>query len=125
MKTQCKEAIGHFSKLINILSKQKRYADIEKVTEDAAYRDKLMKEYKLPVSEYPDNSVRIVLWTCPICHGDYQYRICDRELDDKSCPYCCDKKILPEYNSFKVRHPEEMEEWDELANFLLVDQTIF
>lgn len=111
--------------MINILSKQKRYADIEKVTEDAAYRDKLMKEYKLPVSEYPDNSVRIVLWTCPICHGDYQYRICDRELDDKPCPYCCDKKILPGYNSFKVRHPEEMEEWDELANFLLVDQTIF
>lgn len=47
MKTQCEEAIDHFSKLINMLSKQKRYADIEKVTEDAAYRDKLMKEYKL------------------------------------------------------------------------------
>lgn len=47
MKTQCEEAIDYFSKLINMLSKQKRYADIENVTEDAAYRDKLMKEYKL------------------------------------------------------------------------------
>ena len=72
-------------------------------------------------SEYLRSSRHKALWTCPICHGDYQYRICDRELDDKSCPYCCDKKILPGYNSFKVRHPEEMEEWDELANFLLVD----
>ena len=64
-------------------------------------------------SEYLRSSRHKALWTCPICHGDYQYRICDRELDDKSCPYCCDKKILPGYNSFKVRHPEEMEEWDE------------
>lgn len=63
-------------------------------------------------SEYLRSSRHKALWTCPICHGDYQYRICDRELDDKSCPYCCDKKILPGYNSFKVRHPEEMEEWD-------------
>lgn len=41
------EGIKKFSKLINILSKEKRYDDIEKVTEDAAYRDLLMKEYKL------------------------------------------------------------------------------
>ena len=72
-------------------------------------------------SEYLRSSRHKALWTCPTCHGDYQYRICDRELDDKSCPYCCDKKILPGYNSFKVRHPEEMEEWDELGNYLLAD----
>lgn len=72
-------------------------------------------------SEYTRSSTHRALWTCPSCHGDYFYRICDREVDDDSCPYCCDKKILPGYNSFKVRHPEEMEEWDELANFLLVD----
>ena len=72
-------------------------------------------------SEYMKSSWYRALWTCPTCHGNYFYRICDREVDDDSCPYCCDKKILPGYNSFKVRHPEEMEEWDELANFLLVD----
>lgn len=85
----------------------------------------LKEEYstqnELPVSEYPANSVRIVLWTCPTCHGDYQYRIRDCELDDDSCPFCRDKKVLPGYNSFKARHPEEMEEWDELGNYLLAD----
>lgn len=72
-------------------------------------------------SEYTRSSPHKALWTCPTCHGDYPYRICDREVGDDSCPYCCDKKILSGYNSFKVRHPEEMEEWDELANFLLAD----
>lgn len=51
----------------------------------------LIKEYSLknevPISEYPVNSVHKVLWTCPTCHGDYLYRMCDREIGDDSCPY--------------------------------------
>ncbi|MCB7127536.1 MAG: zinc-ribbon domain-containing protein [Lachnospiraceae bacterium] len=33
-------------------------------------------------SEYTRSSPHKALWTCPTCHGDYLYRICDREVSD-------------------------------------------
>ncbi len=35
------------SKLVKLLMAEKRYADVEKVSEDPGYRDKLLKEFKL------------------------------------------------------------------------------
>ncbi len=41
------KGVDLMAKLVNILVKAKRFDDVEKVSEDPAYRDKLMKEYKL------------------------------------------------------------------------------
>ena len=65
----------------------------------------------MPISEYPVNSVHKVLWTCPTCHGDYLYRMCDREIGDDSCPYCRHKKILSGFNSFEDTDPDLAKEW--------------
>jgi rubrerythrin len=34
------------------------------------------------------------LWECPTCHGEYNARICDREVGDDSCPYCSNRKAF-------------------------------
>ena len=39
----------------------------------------------------------------------------------RDCPCCNDRKVYPGVNSFNVRRPDLMKEWDELANLLLVD----
>ena len=41
------EGFGLMSKLIDILMGENRYDDVKKVTKDTAYRDKLLKEYRL------------------------------------------------------------------------------
>lgn len=65
----------------------------------------------LPTSHYP------ALWHCPRCNGEYVFRIADREVDDDTCPYCRNKKVLPGFNSFKVRHPDLMDtEWADIEN---------
>ena len=68
------------------------------------------------------NSRNTALWKCPTCHGEYSYIIGDRKTGDDACPYCSDRKILPGYNSFKVKHPDLMEEWCWVENiFIEVD----
>ena len=41
------EGVDLMAKLIKILLAEKRYSDAEKASDDAEYRDKLLKEYKL------------------------------------------------------------------------------
>jgi DNA-directed RNA polymerase subunit RPC12/RpoP len=60
-----------------------------------------------------------VSWLCPTCNGEYNYPINTREIGDDSCPYCNGTKILYGYNSFKIKHPKLMEEWDHINNYLL------
>ena len=74
-----------------------------------------------PMSYYLPSSVTSVLWICPTCNGEYPYRIKDREIGDKSCPYCVGRKVLPGYNSFKAKHPDLMEHWDFINNYILAD----
>ena len=71
------------------------------------------------VSEFLKSNTYTALWNCPTCHGEYSARICDREVGDDNCPYCRNKKALPGYNSFKVKHMDLMEEWDFINNYLL------
>ena len=42
-----KEGVDLMAKLIKILLAEKKYSDVEKASDDAEYRDKLLKEYKL------------------------------------------------------------------------------
>lgn len=60
------------------------------------------------------------LWICPTCGGEYSAAIRDRELNDDSCPYCKNKKVLPGYNTVLARHPKLIkEEWCYAENILL------
>ena len=61
------------------------------------------------------------LWICPTCHGEYSYPIREREVNDDSCPYCKGTRVLPGYNSFEHKHPDLMEEWDHIDNYILCD----
>lgn len=60
-------------------------------------------------------------WTCPTCGGTFGVRIKDMVSGETGCPYCSGKKVLPGFNSFKVKHPDLMTEWDTIANYLLAD----
>ncbi len=62
-----------------------------------------------------------ISWQCQTCGGDYNYPINEREVGDDSCPYCKGTRILPGFNSFKIKHPDLMEEWDYINNYLLCD----
>lgn len=39
----------------------------------------------------------------------------------RDCPCCNDRKVYPGVNSFKVRRPDLMKEWDEIANYFSAD----
>lgn len=41
------EGVDLMAKLVKILLAGKKYSDVEKASDDAEYRDKLLKEYKL------------------------------------------------------------------------------
>ena len=77
-------------------------------------------EERMP-SEFTKENVYPAKWLCQTCGGEYQYPINRREVGDDSCPYCKGTKILPGYNSFKHNHPDLMEEWDFIDNYILCD----
>ena len=88
----------------------------------ASVDSKLASEWSLAnpdkPSEYLRTSPHKALWPCSTCHGEYEATYF---VNDCICPYCNEKKVLPGFNSFAVKHPDEMEEWDELANYILAD----
>lgn len=69
-------------------------------------------------------SPKRVYFKCPECGNETHRRITDAFFceDDGipalfKCPYCRNKKVLPGFNSFKVRHPDLMEsEWADIEN---------
>lgn len=52
-------------------------------------------------SEFTDNNCYQALWIYPTCHGEYAARICDHEVGDDSCPFCSNKKVLPDLTHLK------------------------
>ena len=68
--------------------------------------------------DYLPNSNYAALWICSVCKGEYTYPIKDRRIGDVVCPYCNDMKVLPGFNSFKVRQEKLMKEWEFKANYL-------
>lgn len=51
------------------------------------------------------------LWTCPVCHGDYLYRVSLRQLGDDSCPYCNKGRALPGVNTLDITDADLAKEW--------------
>ena len=60
-------------------------------------------------------------WLCPECGGMFTTEIRKFVAGDYDCPYCNEVKILPGLNSFKVKYPNLMKEWDWVSNYVLVD----
>lgn len=75
----------------------------------------------LSSSEVLPNSPYIALWKCNICHGEYHYSVNLKEIGNKNCPYCNNRKALPGFNSIKVKQKDLIREWDYQNNYLIVD----
>lgn len=74
-----------------------------------------------PMSHYLNNSCYRALWKCPDCGGEYISSIRDMATGNVDCVYCSIKEVLPGVNSFAVLHPDLMNEWNHLDNYLLCD----
>lgn len=61
------------------------------------------------------------LWICPDCQGEFSNTIDAVVNDEKACPYCADRMVLPGFNSFAARHEDLLKEWDYINNYLLAD----
>lgn len=76
---------------------------------------------KLPANQVKRTSVSYALWICPSCGGEYSAQIRKREVNDNSCPYCNNKKIMAGNNSFADQRPDILRFWDETNNYALLD----
>lgn len=75
----------------------------------------LAKEYSTNneklVTQVKKDMTLVALWNCPICKGEYPYKINLREYEDDSCPYCANKKVLAGFNDLTTTHPELAKEY--------------
>ena len=74
-----------------------------------------------PMSHYLNNSCYRALWKCPDCGGEYISSFRDMATGNVDCVYCSMKEVLPGVNSFAVLHPDLMNEWNHLDDYLLCD----
>lgn len=71
--------------------------------------------------ELMPSSGEVVRLICPDCGGEHSARVYQAAAGKTSCPYCSDKFVLPGFNSFAVKHPDLLEEWDYTNNYILAD----
>ena len=69
----------------------------------------------LPTSSYRGT------WCCPECNGIYQSSVKDMISGEAHCPYCADERVLPGFNSFQVKHPDLIVEWNFVNNYVICD----
>ena len=67
------------------------------------------------------NTIHTALYSTINELAPYRARISDVVLGENSCPYCNDRMVLPGFNSFAAKHPNLLEEWDFVSNYLLAD----
>lgn len=58
-------------------------------------------------------------WICDTCKGEYGSFVKEVVNGKDECPYCNDRLVKPGFNSFADKHPDLLEEMDEVANYLL------
>lgn len=67
---------------------------------------------------FPNASSRVE-WKCSKCGGKWFGLVVNR-VNGQGCPYCEGKLPLPGYNTFKVKHPDLInEEWSTAENILI------
>lgn len=67
----------------------------------------------------PAGSGKKAWWLCPVCHGEWQTRIVERN-QGKGCPFCANQKVLPGFNDLSTRSPELAAEWHPTRNGTLL-----
>lgn len=60
-------------------------------------------------------SSRKVWWICPVCKGEWEAKITDRD-QGTGCPYCANKKVLKGVNDLATKRPDIAAEWHPLKN---------
>lgn len=85
------------------------YPDIAKLLSPNDGHD---TDYMLP------NAQTSHIWRCPVCNYDYNASTYDM-VNGYTCPYCNDRILIPDFNSFGAKHPDLVTEMDEVANYLL------
>ena len=88
-------------------------------TTDAELASEYSSNNEIDVAEVMKSMKRAASWKCPTCGGEYEARICDREVGDDSCPYCSDKKVLSGNNDLATKYPEVLKEWCFIENTML------
>lgn len=63
----------------------------------------------------PAGSGKKAWWLCPVCHGEWQTRIVERN-QGKGCPFCANQKVLPGFNDLMAREPGLAAEWHPTKN---------
>lgn len=58
------------------------------------------------------------IWKCPECNYDYNAPVYDM-INGYTCPYCNNRQLKSNFNSFAVKHPDLLDEMYEIANYLL------
>ena len=75
-------------------------------TTDPELAKELSPNNDRPASDLRKSLAVSALWICPECHNEYTAAVRDREIGDRSCPYCYDKAVLPGYNDLATTDPE-------------------
>lgn len=63
----------------------------------------------------PAGSGKKAWWLCPVCHGEWQTRIVERN-QGKGCPYCANQKLLQGYNDLETKFPLISLDWHPSKN---------
>lgn len=69
------------------------------------------------ITEFMSNNTYNALWKCDICNGEYE-RTINGMVNDDTCPYCENKKVLGGFNDLKTTHPHVAKEWG-IENYIL------
>ena len=60
-------------------------------------------------------------WNCAKCTQLWVSTVKERINGETECPYCSGKKPVTGKTSFAVTRPDLMEEWNAIANWMLLD----
>ncbi|MBO4294016.1 MAG: zinc-ribbon domain-containing protein [Alphaproteobacteria bacterium] len=63
----------------------------------------------------PAGSGKKAWWLCPVCHGEWQTRIVERN-QGKGCPYCANQKVLVGFNDLATQNQRIATEWHPTKN---------
>lgn len=71
----------------------------------------------------PAGSGKKAWWLCPVCHGEWQTRIVERN-QGRGCPYCTNQKVLVGFNDLATKSPKMAAQWHPTKNGVLTPQNV-
>lgn len=66
-----------------------------------------------PETVFPNSSLKVV-WDCPECGNSYSALVKDIVSGDDNCPYCNERRVIPNETSLKAKYPEIATMWSPL-----------